>query len=183
MTDSILARLGVTEGELEESAQRRRAKEAAIAAEGRRADEELREQVRAAKREAAAEAEEEAKLSPEERIERRRRLRERQRELPLDAARNTFKPDGWALAVEAVEAEEAAERLEERRQRERDAGLPRLQARYDARLREIDEACTAAIAQNHERCHEADRAAVDAKQRQRAELGERPSLESLEAKV
>jgi hypothetical protein len=92
------------------------------------------------------------------------------------------------LPGDGIRAEDKRRRRQQREQREREQrehslGLPKLQARYDARLREIDETCTQTIAENHERCREADQAAVDAKQQQRAELGERPSLESLEAKV
>ena len=69
---------------------------------------------------------------------------------------------------------------QEREKRERDAGLPKLWAKYDARRQEINDRRGAAIREAGERCRADEQAARERAETETDGLGERPSLQSIE---
>jgi hypothetical protein len=89
-------------------------------------------------------------------------------------------PDGWVIAEEELRAEDEdairAERNAERNQRERELGLPRLQAEHDAKLGAIHEKWATTV----ERCRADERAAGETERQEREDLGPRPTLDALE---
>ena len=87
-------------------------------------------------------------------------------------------PKGWVIALQDAATEDAKARNREREQREADAGLPTLQARYDERVQEIRDARALAVADAAERHRTTVAEALETEREQLAELGERPSLEA-----
>lgn len=70
---------------------------------------------------------------------------------------------------------------EAREAREQELGLPRMQARWDARARAIGDARDATIRRAQEVCRMSEAAAREAADIELAELGPRPTLDSIEA--
>ena len=143
-----------------------------------RADERLKAQARAdlaagAERR-AAEAAELAAMTPEQRTA---RYLEQQAHPP---APGLAKPRGYYAALEAVRREDAEREREQLEQRERDLGLPKMQAKWEARQQEIAAARDTAIREAAERCRAEQQAAHDKAERALEQLGPRPTLESLE---
>jgi hypothetical protein len=125
----------------------------------------------AAAKAAAAEAAEVTAMTPAQLA-----AREHQRQTPTPTPPPP-RPDFYFLAAEEVERED---REAEREQRERDTDLPRRQAEWDARFRAINEARDAAIRKAAERCRADEQAARDRAESEMAELGGRPTLETIE---
>lgn len=122
----------------------------------------------------AAEAAEVERMTPAQLA-----AREHQRQTQIPK-RTAARPDYYSLAAEEIAREDKAK---EREERERDAGLPKMQAKYDARLQEINDARDAAIRDAGERCRADEQAARDKAQHELDQLGERPNLAALEAKI
>jgi hypothetical protein len=104
----------------------------------------------------------------------------RQAEVPIP---QPPRPDGWGLACEAVRAEVKAKEQQEREERERDLDLPTLQARWDKRQQGINSGRDSAIRKAKERCRADEQTANDKANRESDELGPRPTLAELEAKL
>jgi hypothetical protein len=167
--------------EREAAARARRDREKSEVDAGRREFERLKEKVRAdlkAKDEArAAEVAEVERMSPVQLI-----ARERQRETQ-PPQRTPSLPRGWVIAREAVEAEDRERAQEQRRQVERDAGLTKRQAKFDAAEQAIKDARAAAVREAGERCRADEQAAREREQQELNALGERPTLAASEAEL
>jgi hypothetical protein len=154
----------------------RRAREKGDQERGARIAERLRAQVRAdlkaAEAARAAEAAELAAMTPAQLAAREHRL---QTTIPTPGP---GKPDGYFLARETILREDAAR---EREQAEREQDLPARRDRYDAQAREIGAALEDALGEARRCCAESEQAARERAETERAELGERPTLEALEA--
>jgi hypothetical protein len=146
-----------------------------------RADEKLKAQVRAdLKAKAEASAAEEAKLASMTPKQLADHYHQQSTQIPKLMPP---KPTGYVLALEAIRIEDEAREAKEREERERDAGLPKLWAKYDARVQEINDTRDSAIREAGERCRLTEQAARDKGQHELEQLGERPTLDALEVAI
>jgi hypothetical protein len=157
-------------------ANRRLAAERAAADAGQRACERLEAEVDA---EMLAELEQrraEAKLTPQELVERRIRALA----TPLAPADVPRLPPYRQMAREAVLTRWREQAAQERRERERKLGIPEQQAKYDAAMDTIRDRQNAATTKENERLASELRAIAERANTERADLGERPSLDAIE---
>jgi hypothetical protein len=148
---------------------------------GARDWEQLKDRVRAdmaekaEARQAAADAV--AAMSPVQVVEHLERLRSRP--APVYEPLRPF----WGMARQEIEAEDAQEAARERERHEAELGLPRMQAEWQKRSAQIGAKASASADQARADLEEALRAVNENEQRERDDLGECPTLESIEVTV